>query len=819
MFLRITKKILFSIIIILLLSTPAKASHPAYSYDTAGEYRWYKNGNYLVNDVDAYKDKKSTKLSIFYNNPVKGVMYTGDEDLVGKDTKLGNFTAYVLSGTSNNQNSSDFSINGVGTYYALFNEDTKKVHDIVYIPNPVPYAYVNRYKFWIGGDEAKKVYFLHGEGGGDNWYGDYLAKIGKDVKDKKPGLSTISNPPQPPASSGSTGALTPSTSSTTGSTGTTAGECGTIEEKCQPKKPTTWGFVSKADIPTVSETLKKGNIATAWALSLDLVNVLAIFVLLAIAFANILHIGEREMFSFKRMIPAFVIGLIAANFSHLICRAIIDFAGMLMNFFVPKEHAVDVAANIYTGMYGGWTGATGGGMVMFAGLAVAIVALFLGQIEITCGILIIGLIILGIPVLISLILWFMLAARTYILWLLVILSPIAFFGMFFDPLKRTIEKWWGWFLPWTFMGPIAYFFIYLAEGFAKDTTGTNTVTGCFDPSNADQVGGFTKYLIVNALLILAVYVPYALGKKIGMELWAGIGKFLGATGAKLGFGAVGGTMEKIGQKKGWKRLQGLGKSVRQVPYLPEAVFGKEGMLAAINKANVGEAQRGVRKSMMRLPFGIGRGILNNWRDDAANAMDRSKDNIWARGLYNKQFDEAAPQVLASGLRDIGKRGPQTVEERRAVGAILQTMNAKAGVDLNDIQRKENALAIARSSGAPAHIIARKEREYNATKKNMITFDDIYHGTEGSADHTRERLKKKGHDADALMEHLNGKKGVLTDEAKRAIETGDWGHFNQERYRDTGLDTLVPGGVGGAGGGVQRDIDEGLSRIPTQRVTP
>lgn len=722
MLIKIIKKLLLVTIILFMLPVPVKAAHPVYSYDTAGEYRWYKNGNYLVNDVDAYKDKKLTKLSIFYNNPKNGVMYTGDEDFIGKDNKLGNFTVYTLASTSNDQNSSDFSVNGVGTYYVLFNEDTKKVSDIVHIPDPLPYAYVNRYKFWIGGDETKKVYFLHSEGGGDNWYGDYLARIGKDVKDKKPGLTTVSNPPQPPAASGAPASgLT--TSNTTGTTATSTGSTTGCQNDPTCPPPHTPATVQILPVKhTVSESLKQGNIATAWALSLDVVNVLAIFMLLAIAFANILHIGEREMFSFKRMIPAFVIGLILANFSHLICRAIIDFAGMLMNFFVPKEQAANVVYNIYIGMFGGWTGAA---VMGAAGIGGFVLIFFPLTTLAGCGIIILATLILGFPIVITAVLWFLLAIRTYILWLLVILSPIAFFGMFFDPLKKTIGMWWTWFLKWTFMGPIAYFFIYLAEGFARDTSTNNSVAGCIDLSNADQVGGFTKYLIVNALLIMAIYIPYVLGDKL-MAGWAGFGKFLGGMGLWAGAGTGAAGARLIGQHTPLKALKKIQSPVT-LPALPKGWENSgTGMLwQKIREADTSATMRRIRGGISGNEF---LGGLTEELDDEA-AMQGMNDA--SRGPWRGLLGATGPRHIAQmKLKAASVKPIEDEEARRQVAWATQKFNEemKVGVDFDKVhalQKRIPEIQPKIDAGTASRAEKAEFKEYNESRKQMFSFSDIY----------------------------------------------------------------------------------------------
>jgi hypothetical protein len=375
------------------------------------------------------------------------------------------------------------------------------------------------------------------------------------------------------------------------------------------------------------------------------------------------------------MIPALVIGLIAANFSHLICRAIIDFAGMLMNFFVPKEKAVDVAANIYVGMYGGWTGATVGGITVIGGGIVTLVGIFLFP-EVACGALLIGLLILGFPVLITIVLWFILAARTYLLWLLVILSPIAFFGMFLDPFKKIVGMWWTYFWQWTFMGPVAYFFIYLAEGFAKDTSANNPITGCFDPSNADQVGGFTKYIVVNAFLIMAIIIPFLLGGKI-MGYWGQFGKWLGATGAKVGFGAGGGAIEKIGRKIGSEKIQRLGKATQQVPYLPEAVFGREGVLANMGKARTKETQSGIERTLKtRFP-----GLMKE--QNRVFALENGGD--WARESSAEDLKEGALSGLKKGRDDL-------------LGANIRALGVKALSDREQSERLKAAELLKKDFG-------------------------------------------------------------------------------------------------------------------------
>lgn len=535
------------------------------------------------------------------------------------------------------------------------------------------------------------------------------------------------------------------TTTTTGtSTDSTVG-CQNDPTCPTPQAPATVQILSVKQ--TVSESLKQGSIATAWALSLDLVNVLAIFVLLAIAFANILHIGEREMFSFKRMIPAFVIGLIMANFSHLICRAIIDFAGMLMNFFVPKEQAANVVYNIYIGMFGGWTGAAATGGIAGVGLIGGFIMLFFpGTTLIGCGTIILAMLVLGFPIIISFILWFLLAIRPYILWLLVILSPIAFFGMFFDPLKRTIGMWWNWFLMWTFMGPIAYFFIYLAEGFARDTSANNSFAGCIDLSSADQVGGFTKYLIVNALLILAVYVPYALGSKIGMSLWAGIGKFAGGMGLWAGAGAGAAGVRKIGHATGIKAL----KDVQNPFTLPALPRGWEtsatGMLwQKKREADTGATMRGIRKGISGNP--LLRGLTKNLDEDAATQMAKDFSAGPRRGLVTGLKESTPEHIKLANLKASAIKPIESEEEKRQAAWETQRFNQKMGVRVDfdrvhTLQKRIPEIQEKIKAGTATKTDRDEQKEYNNLRNQMFSFSDI-HNPSSTFEGIEEKAKQAG----------------------------------------------------------------------------
>ena len=127
--------------------------------------------------------------------------------------------------------------------------------------------------------------------------------------------------------------------------------------------------------------------------------------------------------------------------------------------------------------------------------------------------------------------------------------------------------------------------------------------------------------------------------------------------------------------------------------------------------------------------------------------------------------------------------------------------------------KENEVRNAVAAGAPRRTISRLQGELkgvrSSNQKKMINFGDFYDGISGSAEHSREVLSAKGFDADSIMESVS--RDLEKDqEARRAIERGDWKHFEDAKYEGTDLASLARG--------PDKGLEEQTTEIPTRRVT-
>lgn len=230
-------------------------------------------------------------------------------------------------------------------------------------------------------------------------------------------------------------------------------------------------FAQTWQCETLAQCVSSGPIVTAWRIVLGMVNSLAILGLIFIALANMLRVN-LETYHIRRLLPGLIIGIILANFSHLICRIFIDFASVLTYWMwtLPGQpiNGEDIARVFGFGsLIAQGFGAAG---------VIAIVSLFLtgsisGPFGIVMGIIgiLMGLFLFLFPILLILFLALLLYGRVYVIWFLVIISPLAFFSLVFTPLQSVWKFWWGWWLKWLFLAPIAFFILAIAVIIARTT--------------------------------------------------------------------------------------------------------------------------------------------------------------------------------------------------------------------------------------------------------------------------------------------------------------------------------------------------------------
>ncbi|MFH2063075.1 MAG: hypothetical protein ABIJ46_02875 [bacterium] len=242
-------------------------------------------------------------------------------------------------------------------------------------------------------------------------------------------------------------------------------------------------------------------VASGWVIVRDIANMFFIVALLLIAFGTILGFSN---YHYSSTLPRLVIMAVAVNFSRTICGLIIDFSQVVMLTFVN-----------------GFKDAAGGNFINSFGLANLLQVdpnQNPGETEdLLWGVtlsLILALILVIIASGVVVIMIAVLVVRIVYLWLLVVLSPLAFMASA-APVKKASSfygKWWDMFNEQVAVGPLLAFFLWLAlisvndaggQVFAGATATTDTLGGTAASSftQHDVAGTIQKFIISIGMLL------------------------------------------------------------------------------------------------------------------------------------------------------------------------------------------------------------------------------------------------------------------------------------------------------------------------------
>lgn len=341
-------------------------------------------------------------------------------------------------------------------------------------------------------------------------------------------------------------------------------------------------------------------IKPAWSYTLGFANNFFILILLAIAVGTILGLGD---FNYKKILPKFFMVILLINFSLTIGLMIIDTTNALSKFFVDtiqKDGGKSLTEKLITSLnatvileqtnktvdaFGGTktkntttntpkpgsgeeaaarspedkarleaestasaiNAVAGQGSIATNNLGsndikVSALSLFFKFIMIIVfQLILIGTLLIGAIYMIT---------RTFWLWLLLMVAPLAWIAHLLPNTEEYWKKWWGLFIQWAFFAPTYLFMVSIAIGitsktFAKSGTMGNLAT--YSDFSAAQV---IQMLCVAFLMMAGIH----LGRETGGTTANGIinyGKGLGSRYGKTlnnlrSKGFIGKTLEKIG---------------------------------------------------------------------------------------------------------------------------------------------------------------------------------------------------------------------------------------------------------------------------------
>lgn len=242
-----------------------------------------------------------------------------------------------------------------------------------------------------------------------------------------------------------------------------------------------------------------------WNIFIKLTNGFVVVVLIAVAFAQILRLNINT-YGVKKILPTLVLAIIAANFSFLFCRLLIDFSSILVSYFLQGSGGTNA-----TKVVGALTNISKTVSTLSYGPCTSSNIADAGKSCYTYGTLfwqgIANLMILA-GAIVMLILAYLFIIRNWLIYFFVALAPLAFMSLVLPQTKSLFTQWWTNFSKWVFMPVLSVFWIWV---------------GSLWFSNIGAQGTLMSFIFSGVCFYLAITTPFKMGGTI-MSAWGNIGK-------------------------------------------------------------------------------------------------------------------------------------------------------------------------------------------------------------------------------------------------------------------------------------------------------
>jgi len=296
---------------------------------------------------------------------------------------------------------------------------------------------------------------------------------------------------------------------------------------------TAWiiGFIAK--VAQYNDFGRTQVVNKGWEILRDLANMFFILGFLVIAFATVLKI---EKYSYKRLLFPLLLMALLVNFSRTICLLVIDFAQVIMLSFV------NAFKDIQSGNLAQLLGIEKTITLSAPGVGGQMQPQGLSGWDLTLAWLL-GTVMMFIALVVSSIILVILIMRIIAIWILLVLSPLAFILYVIPGGQRYVSIWQSKFINQVIIGPILAFFLWLAfyavqqgnitQGIPMENFDTSVIRGGGGTSiEAAKPNVFASFVVGIGLLIGALLATRELGVVGASLAGKGIG-FLQKTGTAV----------------------------------------------------------------------------------------------------------------------------------------------------------------------------------------------------------------------------------------------------------------------------------------------
>lgn len=470
-----------------------------------------------------------------------------------------------------------------------------------------------------------------------------------------------------------------------------------------------WGIMFSAVNATIGFGDKQPTIVLmGWTIVRDVMNMIFILAMIVMSLATILRI---EKYNYKTILVKLILMALLINFSLVISTTIISVFDVLIKIFMPTAGLKDITALMLSIVKGGFHAAQGGAIT---GILSAITEIIFMLIMLIVFLSLTGLFVV----------------RMVGLYVLVILSPVAYALNILPDTQEYAKKWWTTFFKYLIWGPVAMFFIRLTVVLTENG-GLNGI----GTTNSD----FT-FVILAGFMAAAVLVSKQAGM-MGSEAIVGTAeKAMGAIagspfaaakfGAKRGIGFAGRYYNewtsKLLEAHEGKKAPGIGRKTLFAVLNPKAFVKGWGVrseeLAKMHRELAEAGGREVSEQFLTTPFWT----LSSFRHPFRNIKRSFKEGGALRIPYRqfierheeneflKTYTEMKKEALMAAAVEAEKLGGNEGEVRKR--SIVKA--AAANGYLDDLMRmKQFAVKYTGSDNVV----------YSAESLNRFLFGYLGHG--------------------------------------------------------------------------------------------
>ena len=394
-------------------------------------------------------------------------------------------------------------------------------------------------------------------------------------------------------------------------------------------------------------------IASGWPMVRDLANMFVVLGFVVIGIATTLRIQDYQA---KKLLPKLIIVAILINFSLLMCGLIIDASNIAMKNFTNgggylSTTVTENVANQTSAIWSNWDMNKASDTIGTAvGIAFYDIILFV----------------------VFMLFFFLFLFRYIVLWILVILSPLAFACYVFPFTKKYFEMWWSNFLGWCIIGIPAGLFLWISDKIASNFS-TNSAGQPVDMS-------ILGYLVPSFFLIAGFLISLqtsAMGAKSVIGFAKKTGNF--ATGAVAGGGK--GLLSASGLKG---LAQRAGASAKDRATSAGERFGlvSKGTTASNKAGRLSESKKrleNIQDNKELAKIAEKRPMTQQQRQDQAVAAEILAERKAFGVVDPNKRDSVAARAVASGVKkDVFTKGrPETFSGSTDAEAIEKATHDEA----------------------------------------------------------------------------------------------------------------------------------------------